>query len=87
MEFDILCKIIAEVLGVDAAEVKEDTTFMEDLGADSLDLYQILMKVEEEFDIKISADAIDEIVTVGQAMDLIKKNELESLKCYKKPFF
>ncbi len=73
MEFDILCKIIAEVLGVDAAEVKEDTTFMEDLGADSLDLYQILMKVEEEFDIKISADAIDEIVTVGQAMDLIKK--------------
>ena len=73
MEFDILCKIIAEVLGVDAAEVKEDTTFMEDLGADSLDLYQILMKVEEEFDIKISAYAIDEIVTVGQAMDLIKK--------------
>lgn len=73
MEFDILCKIIAEVLGVDAAEVKEDTSFMEDLGADSLDLYQILMKVEEEFDIKISADAIDEIVTVGQAMDLIKK--------------
>ena len=73
MEFDKLCKIIAEVLGVDAAEVKEDTTFMEDLGADSLDLYQILIKVEEEFDIKISADAIDEIVTVGQAMDLIKK--------------
>ena len=73
MEFDILCKIIAEVLGVDAAEVKEDTTFMEDLGADSLDLYQILMKVEEEFDIKIGADAVDEIVTVGQAMDLIKK--------------
>ena len=59
MEFDKLCKIIAEVLGVDAAEVKEDTTFMEDLGADSLDLYQILIKVEEEFDIKISADAIE----------------------------
>ncbi|MGN0411542.1 MAG: acyl carrier protein [Lachnospiraceae bacterium] len=73
MEFDKLCKIIAEVLSVDPAEVKEETTFMEDLGADSLDLYQILLKVEEEFEIKISPEAVDEIVTVGQAMDLIKK--------------
>ena len=73
MEFDKLCKIIAEVLSVDPAEVKEETTFMEDLGADSLDLYQILLKVEEEFEIKISPEAVDEIVTVGLAMDLIKK--------------
>ncbi len=73
MEFDKLCKIIAEVLSVDPAEVKEETTFMEDLGADSLDLYQILLKVEEEFEMKISPEAVDEIVTVGQAMDLIKK--------------
>ena len=73
MEFDKLCKIIAEVLSVDPAEVKEETTFMEDLGADSLDLYQILLKVEEEFERKISPEAVDEIVTVGQAMDLIKK--------------
>ena len=73
MEFDKLCKIIAEVLSVDPAEVKEETTFMEDLGADSLDLYQILLKVEEEFEMKISPEAVDEIVTVGQAMELIKK--------------
>ena len=73
MEFDKLCKIIAEVLSVDPAEVKEETTIMEDLGADSLDLYQILLKVEEEFEMKISPEAVDEIVTVGQAMDLIKK--------------
>ena len=73
MEFDKLCKIIAEVLSVDPAEGKEETTFMEDLGADSLDLYQILLKVEEEFEMKISPEAVDEIVTVGQAMDLIKK--------------
>lgn len=73
MEFDKLCKIIAEVLSVDPAEVKEETTFMEDLGADSLDLYQILLKVEEEFEMKVSPEAVDEIVTVGQAMDLIKK--------------
>ena len=73
MEFDKLCKIIAEVLSVGPAEVKEETTFMEDLGADSLDLYQILLKVEEEFEMKISPEAVDEIVTVGQAMDLIKK--------------
>ena len=73
MEFDKLCKIIAEVLSVDPAEVKEETTFMEDLGADSLDLYQILLKVEEEFEMKISPEAVDGIVTVGQAMDLIKK--------------
>ena len=73
MEFDKLCKIIAEVLSVDPAGVKDETTFMEDLGADSLDLYQILLKVEEEFEMKISPEAVDEIVTVGQAMDLIKK--------------
>ena len=73
MEFDKLCKIIAEVLSVDPTEVKEETTFMEDLGAHSLDLYQILLKVEEEFEMKISPEAVDEIVTVGQAMDLIKK--------------
>ena len=73
MEFDKLCKIIAEVLSVDPAEVKKETTFMEDLRADSLDLYQILLKVEEEFEIKISPEAVDEIVTVGQAMDLIRK--------------
>ena len=73
MEFDKLCKIIAEVLSVDPAEVKEETTFMEDLGADSLDVYQIIMGIEEEFGIEIDNDAAETITTVGDAVEQIKK--------------
>lgn len=53
MEFDKIKKIIAEVLNVDEEEITMDTTFVDDLGADSLDIYQIIMGIEEEFDIEI----------------------------------
>ena len=53
MELEKLQKIIAEVLNVDAQEVTMDTTFVEDLGADSLDIFQIIMGIEEEFDIEM----------------------------------
>ena len=54
MEFEKLQGIIAEVLNVDAEEITMDTTFVDDLGADSLDVFQIIMGIEEEFDIEIS---------------------------------
>lgn len=72
MEFEKLQKIIAEVLNVDADEIKMDTTFVDDLGADSLDVFQILMGIEEEFDIEIDNDAAENIVTVADAVEQIK---------------
>ena len=53
MEFEKLAKIIAEVLNVDANEITLDTTFVDELGADSLDVFQIIMGIEEEFDIQM----------------------------------
>ena len=58
MELEKLQQIIAEVLNVDASEVMPGTTFTEDLGADSLDLYQIILGVEDAFDIEIPQDRI-----------------------------
>lgn len=72
MEFEKLQNIIAEVLNVDADEITSETTFVDDLGADSLDVFQIIMGIEEEFDIEISQDAAEKIVTVGDAAEAIK---------------
>lgn len=74
-ELQKLKQIIAEVLSVDPEEVKMETTFMDDLGADSLDVYQIIMGIEEEFDIEIPEDVVENIKTVEEAVELIK-NEL-----------
>lgn len=72
MEFEKLKKIIAEVLNVDPEEITMETTFIDDLGADSLDIFQIIMGIEEEFDIEIPADTAEQITTVEQAVELIK---------------
>ncbi len=72
MEFEKLQKIISEVLNVDAEEITMETTFVDDLGADSLDVFQILMGIEEEFDIEIANEAAEGIVTVADAVDQIK---------------
>ena len=72
MEFDKLKNIIAEVLNVDADEITMDTTFVDDLGADSLDVFQIIMGIEEEFDIEIPSEEAEKIVTVGDAVEQIK---------------
>ncbi|MBQ8816049.1 MAG: acyl carrier protein [Lachnospiraceae bacterium] len=71
-EFEKLKQIIAEVLNVDPEEVKMETTFMDDLGADSLDVFQIIMGIEEEFDIEVPAEAAEDIKTVEEAVELIK---------------
>ncbi|MCI9535494.1 MAG: acyl carrier protein [Lachnospiraceae bacterium] len=72
MEFEKLQGIIAEVLNVEADSITTETTFVEDLGADSLDIFQIVMGIEEEFDIEIPTDAAEKIVTVGDAVEQIK---------------
>ncbi len=77
MEFEKLKKIIAEVLNVDEEEITMETTFVDDLGADSLDVFQIIMGLEEEFDIEIPNAEAEKIVTVGDAVEQIK-NALNS---------
>ena len=72
MEFEKLKEIIADVLNVNADEITEDTTFVDDLGADSLDVFQIIMGIEEEFDIEIANEDAEKIVSVGDAVEQIK---------------
>ena len=72
MEFDKLRNIIAEVLNLDPEEITLETTFMDDLGADSLDVFQIVMGIEEEFGIEIPAEKAEKISTVEEAVELIK---------------
>ena len=72
MEFEKLKKIIVDVLNVDENEITMDTTFIDDLGADSLDVFQIIMGLEEEFDIEIPNEQAEKIVSVGDAVEQIK---------------
>jgi len=72
MEFEKLKKVIAEVLNVDPEEITLETRFQDDLGADSLDVFQIIMGIEEEFGIEIPAEKAEKISTVEEAVELIK---------------
>ena len=72
MEFEKLKSIIVEVLSVDESEVTLEATFVDDHGADSLDVFQIIMGLEEEFDIEIPNEEAEKIVTVGDAVEQIK---------------
>ena len=72
MEFEKLQNLIAEVLNVDPDEITPDTTFVDDLGADSLDVFQIIMGIEEEFDIEIPNEKAEKIVSVGDAAEAIR---------------
>lgn len=66
--------IIVEQLGVAADDVKESASFIEDLGADSLDIVELVMALEEEYDIEISDEDAEKILTVGDAVGYIKEN-------------
>ncbi len=72
MEFEKLQEIIVDVLNVNKEEVTMETTFVDDLGADSLDIFQIIMGIEETFDIEIDNEDAEKIVTVGDAVEQIK---------------
>ena len=75
MEFEKLQSIIAEVLNVETDEITMDTTFMDDLGADSLDLFELVMAFEEEFGVSIPAEELEKMVTVQDVMDYIEANK------------
>ena len=68
MEFEKLQDIVADVLNVQKEDIRPETTFVDDLGADSLDIFQIIMGIEEEFDIEIDNDEAEKIVTVLDAL-------------------
>lgn len=72
MELEKIQKIIAEVMNIDEDEVTVDTSFVDDLGADSIDIYQIITAMEDEFDIEINSEDIENINTVGDAIEKIK---------------
>jgi acyl carrier protein len=65
-------EIIAEQLNIQESEIAEDTSFQDDLGADSLDIFQIIMALEEEFDMEISNEDAEKISTVKDAVEYIK---------------
>ena len=72
MEFEKLQTIIGEVLNIEPDEITMESTFVDDLGADSLDVFQIIMGIEEEFDIEIPSEEAEKIVSVGDAVEQIK---------------
>lgn len=72
MELEKIKAIIAEVLNIDADLITEDTTFVDDLGADSLDIFQIIMGIEEEYDIELDNESVEQIQTVGDAVEAIR---------------
>ena len=73
MEFEKLQEIVSDVLNVNKDEITMESTFVDDLGADSLDIFQIIMGIEEAFDVEIPNEAAEKIVTVGDAVEEIKK--------------
>lgn len=72
MELEMLKNAIVRVLKIDAGELELETRFVEDLGADSLDMYQIAMNLEEVFDISFEEDDLRQIITVNDAYELLK---------------
>ena len=72
MEFEKIRQIIAEQLGKNEAEITMDTNFTDDLGADSLDLFQIISELEDVFDMEFNQDDLDKVKTVGDAVNYIQ---------------
>ncbi len=72
--FDKVKEIIVEQLGVAENAVTEEASFIDDLGADSLDIVELIMALEEEFDIEIPDSDAEKVVTIGDVVDYIKDN-------------
>ena len=77
MELEKLKKIIADILNIDEDNITEDTTFVDDLGADSLDLFELVMALEEEYGIEIPTDDLEKITTVGAVVDYLKAQGID----------
>lgn len=72
MEFEKVKKVVAEQMGVDEASISKETSFVDDLGADSLDVVELIMALEEEFDMEFSDGEAEDIKTIGDVVDYIK---------------
>ena len=70
-------EIIAEQLGVEEDEIRPDTSFKEDLGADSLDLFELTMALEEEYDTEIPAEELEDIETVGDVIEYLREKGID----------
>ena len=68
-------EMVADSLGVDAETITEETSFKEDLGADSLDLFELVMALEEEYDVEIPTEDLEQIATVGDVISYIESNK------------
>ena len=77
MEFQKLQKIIGDVLEVDPEEIGPETAFVEDLGADSLDLFEMVMALEDEYSVEIPAEDLQNLLTVGDVMKYLKDKGVE----------
>ena len=71
-------EMIADQLGVDAATIKPETNFKDDLGADSLDLFELVMALEDEYGVEIPAEELTELTTVGDVIDYLKNKGVEA---------
>lgn len=74
-EFEKIKEIIVEQLGVEESEVKMESSFIEDLGADSLDIVELVMALEEEFELQIPDEDAEKIRTVGEAVQYVKDHQ------------
>ncbi len=73
--FEKMVELIVEKLGVEPGEVTPEASFIDDLGADSLDIVELIMDIEDEFDLEIPDEEAENISTVQQAVDYIEKNK------------
>ena len=71
-------EMIADQLGVDAAAIKPETNFIDDLGADSLDLFELIMSMEEEFGVEIPTEDLEKMATVNDVMEYLKNKGVEA---------
>lgn len=74
MVMDKIKEILVEQLSIDESEIVADASFIDDLGADSLDIVELIMSMEEEFGIEIPEDEVESLTTVGAAVEYIKAN-------------
>ena len=70
-------EMVADQLNVDAAEITAETSFKDDLGADSLDLFEMVMALEEEYNVEIPSEDLEKLTTVGAVMDYLKSKGVE----------
>lgn len=75
MEFEKIKNVLQEQLGIDESVITMDSAFVDDLGADSLDIVELIMALETEFDIEIPDEDAEKITTVGEAVNYIKERE------------